>query len=96
MMSPKSHDLTKVSVMLTNDGNSFSWRERYEATSMIPNVLSRYHRDPEKFLLEFFGYEIPDKATNERKIRELRASEEKQISRQNVKPAATGKSTFSI
>lgn len=61
-MMPKSHDLTEVSAVLAVGCNCFSEFKAFCDTRQIPSLLYRYHSDPEKFLEEFFGYQIPDKA----------------------------------
>ena len=66
-MMPKSHGLTLVSAMLFVGDSSFTWFTNYADTSMIPNLLSRYHANPEEFLESFFNYKIPDKQKIERK-----------------------------
>lgn len=70
-MMPKSHGLTEVSAMLSVGGFTFSWFSNYTDTSMIPNLLSRYHSDPESFLQSFFDYKIPQEKEKEEKIERL-------------------------
>ena len=58
-MMPKSGDLTQVSAVLAIGLNTFSEFSAYCDTRQIPNLLYRYHADPEEFLESFFGYKIP-------------------------------------
>ena len=92
-MMPKSHGLTLVSAMLCNGGNSFSWYSNFADTASIPNLLTRYHNDPEEFLENFFDYTIPSKEKNKRILNETFKPFQQT---KTLTQAKSSKSTFSL